>query len=69
MVAALAGCADEPRLSVAEARTCASQGFEGHPGAFMQRGNSIAYSYKSPNGPAAVIVTFDERAQAYQDVL
>ena len=60
MVAALAGCADEPRLSVAEARTCASQGFEGHPGTFIQRGNSIAYSYESPNGPATVIVTFDE---------
>ena len=35
--------------------------FKGHPGTFSQGGNTIAYSYESPNGPANVIVTFDER--------
>ena len=37
------------------------EAFKGHPGTFSQRGNTIAYSYESPNGPANVIVTFDER--------
>ena len=37
------------------------EAFKGHAGTFSQRGNTIAYSYESPNGPADVIVTFDER--------
>jgi hypothetical protein len=61
-VAALPGCAEEgPRLSVEEGLKCANADFKGHPGTFSQRGNTIAYSYESPNGPADVIVTFDER--------
>src|ERR1700682_1777860 len=60
--AALAGCAEEsPRLSVEEGLTVAREAFGGHPGSFNQRGNTIAYSYESPNGPADVIVTFDDR--------
>jgi hypothetical protein len=59
---ALAGCGDEsPRLSIEEGLTCARDAFKGHRGAFSRRGNTIAYSYESPNGPADVIVTFDER--------
>ena len=62
LIAALAGCTDEgPQLSVEEARKCATDGFEGHPGTFSQRGNAITYSYESMNGPANVIVTFDGR--------
>ena len=60
LVAALAGCSDEgAQLSLEEARKCAADEYEGHPGTFSQRGNAIAYSYESPNGPANVIVTFD----------
>ena len=62
LIGALTGCTDEsPRLSVEEGLTCASEAFKGHPGTFRQRGNTVAYSYESPNGPADVIVTFDER--------
>ena len=62
LMVALAGCTDEgPRLSVEEARECATDGFEGHPGTFSQRDNAITYSYESMNGPANVIVTFDGR--------
>ncbi|MGE3702680.1 MAG: hypothetical protein AB7G08_28525 [Hyphomicrobiaceae bacterium] len=62
MVAVLTGCADEgPRLSIEEAETCASEEFQGHPGTFSERDNTIAYSYASPNGPATIIVTFDGR--------
>jgi hypothetical protein len=60
--AALAACTDESAsLSIEEGLKCASEAFKGHPGAFSQRGNAITYSYKSPSGPANVIVTFDER--------
>jgi hypothetical protein len=48
-------------VAVEEARECATDGFEGHPGTFSQRGNAITYSYESMNGPANVIVTFDGR--------
>ena len=62
LVAVLAGCTDEgARLSLEEARKCATDEFEGRPGTFAQRGNTIAYSYESPNGLANVIVTFDGR--------
>jgi hypothetical protein len=62
LVAALAGCAEEGgRLSVEDGLKCASEGSEGHAGTFSQIGNAIAYSYESANGPARVIVTFDER--------
>ena len=62
VVAALAACTDEGgRLSIEEGLTCAAAEFNGHFGTFSQRGNTIAYSYESANGPAYVIVTFDER--------
>jgi hypothetical protein len=62
LFAALGGCADEsPRLSIEEGLTCAREAFKGRPGTFSQRGNTIAYSYESPNGPADVIVMFDAR--------
>ena len=44
-----------------EGITCAREAFKGHAGTFSQRGNTIAYRYESPNGPANVIVTFDEK--------
>jgi hypothetical protein len=59
--AVLAACTDEgARLSVEEGLKCTIEGFNGHSGTFSQRGNTIAYSYESENGPANVIVTFDE---------
>jgi hypothetical protein len=61
-VAVLSGCAEEsPRLSLEEGLKCSRDAFKGHPGTFSQRGNTIAYSYESPNGPADVIVMFDAR--------
>jgi hypothetical protein len=64
LIGALAGCGDEsPRLSVEEGVKCAAAEFKGHPGTFKQRGNTIAYSYESPNGSADVIVTFDGRSR------
>ena len=60
--AALAACGNEGgQLSLEEGLKCASEGFKGHPGTFSRRGNVIAYLYESPNGPANVVVTFDER--------
>jgi len=60
LLAALASCTDEsPRLSIEEGLACARDAFKGHPGTFSQRGNTIAYSYESQNGPADVIVMFD----------
>jgi hypothetical protein len=60
--AALAACEERGAgLSVEKGLECARESFNGHPGTFSQRGDSIAYAYESPNGPARVIVTFDER--------
>ena len=60
--ASLPACTDESaRLSIEEGLKCASEAFKGHPGAFSLAENAIAYSYESPNGPARVIVVFDER--------
>jgi hypothetical protein len=60
--AALTACGnDGGRLSVEEGLACAREAFKGHVGTFSQHEKTIAYSYKSPNGRADVIVTFDER--------
>ena len=60
--ATLAACGNEGgQLSIEDGLKCASAEFKDHPGTFNQRGNTIAYSYESPSGPADVIVTFDER--------
>ena len=59
---ALAACTDDGgRLSVDEGLKCATEGFRDHPGIFKARENVIAYSYETPNGPARVVVVFDER--------
>lgn len=72
--AALAGCTDDSgSLSIEEGLKCASEAFKGHRGAFSLGENAIAYLYDSPNGPARVMVVFDEKrrpvAQTCQDVL
>ena len=62
LIAVLAGCTDGGALlSLEEARKCATDEFEGRTGTFCQRGNTIGYAYDSSNGPANVIVAFDER--------
>ena len=62
LIAALGGCVDEsPQLSIEEGLTCAREAFKGHRWHLQSRGNTITYSYESPNGPADVIVTFDAR--------
>jgi hypothetical protein len=59
---ALSACGDGgARLSAEEGLKCASESFNGHPGTFSQPRNTIAYAYESPNGPARVVVMFDER--------
>ena len=59
---ALAACGNEGgSLSLEEGLTCASEAYKAHPGTFSRAGNTITYSYESPNGRANVIVTFDER--------
>jgi hypothetical protein len=59
-LATLSGCSEKNgRLPPQEAARCAEELLKGHPGALSVNGDSISYSYTSPNGPAKVIVSFD----------
>jgi hypothetical protein len=61
LLSALVGCGQErTRLSIEEARACATNAFKDHPGRFSHDSSAIAYSFDSPGGPAKVIVVFAE---------
>jgi hypothetical protein len=60
LIGILSGCSDEGGAhSIEDAYQCAKQRFGNRGGTFSLKGNSIAYSFESENGPAKVIVTFD----------